>query len=545
MDFKFDKLFYNAKIYTMNKPGETAEAIVVHDGKIVFAGSNADAALYPVAETEDLGGRVGLPGISDTHIHLLADCNNKDFVVLNKAGSVDELVATMRSRDDGGKNWLIGCDLTMSDLAENRYPLRHELDRVSSERPVAILSHCLHVIMVNSKAIAMAGLTKENTAGDSTLTFYEDGTPDGVVREEAYTKHFIAVLGDTLAGEECRKEIIRKHIGAYSRQGYTTLHAISSYDIDPPYEYFDQYYELEREGILPVRVIINSAHFPDALNCVTGFGTDMVKAGAKKIYLDGSFGGLTAGMREAYSDAPGEKGSIFFTREELAGLLREAYDHGMEASVHVIGDAAMDRLLDAAEDVYPISDDPISYEACPEKRLAAAGARRLRVIHASLADSGQIDRLKRLPIILDMQPNFIHSDSSFAPERLGERMKNFMPLRSYIDAGILLTGGSDAPVDPPLPFLGMECAVTRRSIDGFPVEGLAPEQAISVYEAVSMYTRNAAYCSSEEHLKGTVSAGKYADFILIDRDIFEIETTEIHNTHVLKTVVGGRTRWEA
>ncbi|MDR1574196.1 MAG: amidohydrolase [Clostridiales Family XIII bacterium] len=541
MDFRFDKLFHNGKIYTMNAPGETAEAIVVHDGKIVFAGTNEKALTYPVAEKEDLGGRVGLPGISDTHIHLLMDCGSKSYVNLNKARSVDELVETLRAADDGGGlGLLMGCDVTMSDLAENRYPLRYELDRVSADRPIAVLSHCLHVTMVNSKLLEIAGVTKEKAAGDERLSFYEDGEPDGIMREEAYTAYLAPLLAAISEDENYRRDILNKHIGGYAQQGYTTLHAVSSFPAAPPGEYFGQYYEMERAGTLPVRVVINSAHFPDTLNARTGFGTDMVKAGAKKIYLDGSFGGRTAAMREPYSDAPGEKGDLFYSKDELVAALRSAYDNGMEASVHVIGDAAMDLILDAAEEVYPASD-----ERCPEKRLAAAGTRRLRVIHASTADPAQIDRLRRLPVILDVQPNFIHSDGTFVPDRLGEaRLKHFTPLRSYIDAGILLTGGSDAPVDPPLPFLGMECAVTRKSTGGFPAEGLIPEQAIDVYESVSMYTRNAAYCSSEERVKGTVSAGKYADFILIDKDIFEIDATEIHTINVLKTVVGGKTRWE-
>jgi predicted amidohydrolase YtcJ len=539
MDFHFDKLFHNGRIYTMNGPGETVEAIVVHDGKIIFAGSDEEAATYPVAEKEDLGGRIGLPGISDTHIHVLMDCSNKSNVALNRARSVDELIETMRGNDRGGSGWLTGCDVTMSDLAENRYPLRYELDRISTERPIAILSHCLHVTMVNSKALELAGLTKESAAGDPCVTFYGDGEPDGIVREEAYTKYLAPVLSAILADTEHRKNLIRKHIGSYSQRGYTTLHAISSFDAAPPFEYFDQYYEMEREGTLPVRIVINSAYFPDALNAQTGFGTDMVKVGARKIFLDGSLGGRTAAMREPYSDMPDAKGDLFYTKDSLAALFRKIYDSGLEASVHVIGDGAMELLLDAAEEVYPASD-----ERCPEKRLLASGLRRLRVIHASVADSAQIDRLRRLPILLDVQPNFINSDGSFAPDRLGDRLKNFTPLRSYIDAGILLAGGSDAPVDPPLPFLGIECAVTRKSVEGFPAEGLVPEEAISVYESVSMYTRNAAYCSGEENLKGTVSAGKYADFILIDRDIFEIEPTEIHSTEVLKTVVGGKTRWE-
>ncbi|MDR2133274.1 MAG: amidohydrolase family protein, partial [Clostridiales Family XIII bacterium] len=430
MDFLFDKLFHSGKLYTMNAPGETVEAIVAHDGKIVFAGSDEEAARYPVKEKEDLGGRVGLPGISDTHIHLLMDCNNRGYVQLNKARSIDELIGIMRARDDGGTGLFTGCDVTMSDLAENRYPHRYELDRISSSRPVCILSHCLHVTMVNSKTLELAGLTKDSAAGDACVSFYEDGEPDGIVREEAYTKYLAPILATLFTDAEYRRSILKKYIADYSRQGYTTLHAISSYAAAPPLEYFGQYYEMEREGALPVRVLINSAYFPDALNVQTGFGTDMVKAGAKKIYLDGSFGGRTAAMRDSYSDAPDEKGSLFYTKESLTAAFREAYDSEFEVSVHVIGDAAMDMVLEAAEEVYPASD-----ERLPEKRLAAAGRRRLRIIHASMADPLQIERLRRLPVILDVQPNFIHSDGGFVPDRLGEgRLKYFTPLRSYIDA---------------------------------------------------------------------------------------------------------------
>jgi predicted amidohydrolase YtcJ len=401
--FLLDKTYYNGKIYTMNEPNETVSAIVVHDGRIVYAGDDAEALAYPVREKEDLGGRVGLPGICDTHIHLLSDCMSKEYVALNKARSVDEIVETLRARDNGEDGWLIGADVTMSDLAENRYPLRRELDRVSRTRSVLILSHCLHVTMVNGKALALAGVTKDGVAGDGRLTFYDDGEPDGIMREEAYTAYLAPIFETRARDPRFRKDMIEKYIGSYSEQGYTTLHSISNFPNTAPGEYFDQYYELEREGALPVRVVVNSAYFPETLCAQTGFGTDMVKVGAKKIFLDGSLGGRTAAMIEPYTDAP---------------------------------------------------------------------------------------------------------------------------------------------VDPPLPFLGMECAVTRKSVAGFPTGGLVPEEALSVYDAVRMYTRNAAFCSSEEHLKGTISPGKYADFILIDRDIFEIEPTEIHNIKALKTVVGGKTRWE-
>jgi predicted amidohydrolase YtcJ len=157
--------------------------------------------------------------------------------------------------------------------------------------------------------------------------------------------------------------------------------------------------------------------------------------------------------------------------------------------------------------------------------------------------------MSRLPVILDMQPNFINSNGGFMRERLGpERIKYFTPLKAFLGAGLLVTGGSDAPVEPSRPFVGIECAVTRKRLDGTPEEGLAADEAISVYDAVSLYTRNAAYCSSEEDLKGTITAGKFADFILLERDVFETEPQDYHTIHdirVLKTVLGGKTTWEA
>jgi predicted amidohydrolase YtcJ len=307
---------------------------------------------------------------------------------------------------------------------------------------------------------------------------------------------------------------------------------------NPPTEHFDQYFELERRDELPVRVVINpSAPLPWSLRPITGFGTDMVKLGSKKIFLDGSMGGRTAALLEPYSDAPGETGIITHSLEELTGLFREAYDAGLEVSVHVIGDAAMQRVLDAAEQVYPSidEDDPI-------KRLGRTD-RRLRIIHAMIIKPEHIERMKKLPVILDVQPGFLHSDVHIAEDRLGaERLKYLMPFRTFIDNGILLTGGSDAPVDPPIPLNGIQCAVTRQDLNGYPEGGLQADEAISVYEAVAMYTKNAAFCSNEENIKGTISVGKYADFILLDRDIFEVEPKDIHKIKVLKTVVGGDTK---
>jgi predicted amidohydrolase YtcJ len=539
-----DKVFYNGKIYTMSVPDETVSAIVVRDGRIIYAGTDDEALAYPASEKENLKGGVGLPGFTDTHIHTFMDCNSRQNIVLNHAKNIAELVDIMKAHDDGTGGWLFGGGISMPDLAEGRYPNRRELDMVSTDRPVLIYSHCLHFVMANSKALQIAGISKEKTPNDDCLSYFEDGEPDGILREAANTKFLTELFKEMYADRDYRLNVLRKGIGEYPEYGLTTLHCISGLEGATPFEYFDQYHQLDREGALPVRVVINSTYLPETLNPLTGFGTDRVKVGAKKIFMDGSLGGFTAAMLEPYSDAPDRKGDIFYTTDEMVSLLKEAYDAGIEASVHAIGDASMERLITAAEAVYPKSDEPDA-----AKRLKEAGLRRLRVIHACVIAPGHIERMRRLPVILDMQPNFINSNGGFMRERIGPgRMKYFTPLKSFVDAGLIITGSSDAPVEPSRPFVGIECAVTRKRLDGTPKEGLAIEEAISVYDAVSMYTRNAAYCSSEEDIKGTITAGKFADFIILDRDVFQAKPEDyptIRDIRVIKTVLGGGTTWEA
>jgi predicted amidohydrolase YtcJ len=539
-----DKTFYNGKIYTMKAPGETVSAIVIADGKIVYAGTDDEALAYPAKEKEDLGGRVGLPGFTDTHIHTFMDCSGKQNVMLSSAKRIDDIVEILKASNDGGEDWLFGAGVEMlkaDDDGDARYPNRYDLDKVSADRPILLYSHCLHFSMLNSKALEVIGATKENERDDDCITYFDDGEPNGVFREAGYAKYVSPMFDELYADPEYRIKILRDGLTEYPEHGLTTLHCISGLANAAPSEFFDQYYALEKEGTLPVRVRINSAYLPSLLNPLTGFGTDMVKVGSKKIFSDGSLGGRSAAMIEPYSDAD-ERGSTLYNLDEMIALFREAYDAGIECSVHAIGDAAMELVISAAEAVYPKID-----EADPVKRLKIAGLRRLRIIHVSVVAPGHIERMRRMPIILDMQPNFINSDGFFINDRLGDRLKYYTPIKSSIEAGIIVTGGSDAPVDEARPLIGIECAVTRKGVDDWPFGALAADEAISVYDAVSLYTRNAAYCSSEEDIKGTISEGKYADFILLEKDLFEVKPEDygtIHNIRVLKTVVGGKTTWE-
>jgi predicted amidohydrolase YtcJ len=534
-----DKLYRNGKIYTMRTPGEMVESLVVYDGKIIFAGSNAEAEKYAAKETFDLHGATVLPGLIDTHMHLMVYCQAKNSIDLSQAANIDGIIKTMRRHADVGQGWLLGSDVLPSALEENRFPLRYELDRIATNRPILLYSHCRHIKMGNSKALETTGILKgEIPKSDERIGFYEDGEPNGLIMETAYGDYVATAVEGRILDPEFRKALLRQFLPDFPKYGLTTLHTFSGMPEDPPLEYFDQYYALEQSGELPVRMVINSSiDLPWSHRPTTGFGTDMVKLGSHKIILDGSMGGHTAALMSEYADMPGEKGFLIYSLDELKKIFRDSIEAGLEVSVHAIGDAAMETVLEAAEAYYPACD-----ESDPLKRLGTGP--RLRIVHAMILNERQITRIKRLPIILDVQPGFLHADVHIAEQRLGpERMKLFMPLKTFLDNGILMTGGSDAPVDSPNPLIGIQCAVTRKDLDGYPDGGLHPEECLSIYEAVALYTKHAAHCSNEAHLKGTLEAGKFADFILLDRDIFESDPNEIHKIRVIKTVLGGDVKW--
>jgi predicted amidohydrolase YtcJ len=378
--------------------------------------------------------------------------------------------------------------------------------------------------------------------GNETVEYLEDGTPSGVFLENAYSVYVAGNTGGTWDNADERKALIRNGIGGYSEMGLTTMHTVAGMPDEVQSEYVDQYFELEERNELPVRIILHpTLLLPWPLCPQTGFGTDMVKIGSLKIFMDGAMGGRSAALLEPYSDAPDETGVLHFTEEELRAQIRGAYDAGLEVSIHAIGDAAMERVLNAAEAVYPLSD-----EEDPIKRLQAAGKRRLRIVHAMLIKKEHIERLKRLPLILDVQPGFIDDDAEFAEDRLGpERVRYFMPHNLYMKNGILLAGGSDYPFGGKPPLAAIQISVTRQTLSGFPEGGLIPEEAVTTFEAVSMHTRNAAYCSSEETLKGTITAGKFADLVVLGRNIFETPPDEIADIKILKTILGGKETYRA
>ena len=525
-----DKTFVNGKIHTMVAEDQVEEALVVYDGKIVFVGSNDEAKKFPTKEIIDLQGKIMLPGFIDTHLHLIMDCQAKERIDLTDVESIDEIIDRMKKNDKGGEDWFLGANLHIEKLSEGRFPLRHELDEITTDRPVLLISYCRHAALANSKALEMAGITKDTvTKIEGLIDFDENGEPNGITRESSYGDFFAEYVEKDMLDPEYRRNLLKRHLSEYSEKGFTTLHTFTSVSGDPM-EYLDQYMDLESEGVLPVRIVLNPrADMPEDLHPKTGFGTNMIKIGAKKIFSDGAINAHSAALLEPYEDAPEETGLLMLSEEELIRQMSYAYKQDMEIAVHAIGDRAMETVLNAIEAVYNPRD----------------GYRhRFRIIHGILVKQHQIERMKKLPIILDVQPIFIRNWVHLAEKRVGrERTKLFLPFKSFIDSGVIVTGGSDAPVDVVDPFISIQCAVTRKDLAGYPESGFVPEQAISVYEGISLYTKNAAHCSNEEDLKGTLEVGKLADLVVLEQNIFEMPFTDIHKVKVSMTIMGGEITW--
>lgn len=518
---KADKLFYNGRIYTMEKEGETVEALLVHGGKIVSTGTTESFADCDAAEKIDLQGRIVLPGFADTHMHLYMDCIDRTKVNLMNAHSIPEIIERLKTAAVSLKpgQWLFGENIHSDYLEENRFPNSRELDEVSRSLPIVLGSFCRHTHILNTKAMELCRMEeRRNEVQADMLEYYEDGSLNGNTKEWAYD---VLVLPHIpLPTLEENIEMMDEYLGWAASNGITQLHAYQHDNKDG----IRLYQELRRKKGLKCRITFN--FFPDTQNesnIVTGFGDDYLKVGASKFLIDGSIGSDSALMYEEYLDSPGEYGIMTHSQEELNRLVKTAYDKGNDVAIHAIGDRGNDMALTAIENAY---------------RPEIGWNQRFYIIHATTLSATFIQRAKRLPVLLCTQPIFIRNFVNMAYGKIGpERNKRFMAIKTMLDNGLIVSAGSDAPVRELNPFHGIYCAVNRTDING--TEEISVNQGISVFEAISMYTRYASYCAREENLKGTLVPGKVADMIVVNQNPFTCPPRRLHEIQVEMTFLGG------
>ena len=533
-----DKLFINGEIYSMKKEGEKFQSLGIKDGKITFLGTDEEAKNLNSKELIDLKGKMMIPGMADAHLHLYAYCQNLTFVDLSKVHNINEMINLMKEKIKNVKkgDWIKGVNFDQSKWKENRFPTLEEMDSISKDNPIIIKRCCLHAVVANSKALEMASIGKNYQAGSGGIVELDkDGMPNGILREQS-TKVFDDILPDPLKNIEVQKRIMQDVLNDMSSKGITTIHTYAA-KIWQYNEDINIYKNFEKEGKLPLRVTvcIDELFEPEILTKEKlNNPYRKVQLGAYKIFSDGSMGSRSAALKEPYSDDPKNSGFMLFTQEELNNKILTGYEHGLQPAIHAIGDRALDMTLSAIEYTLKTTKEKGMTDEEQKKRLP------FRIIHVQMIDDDLLERMKKLPLVLDIQPIFLCTDLHWIEDRIGkERLKGSFALKTMEKAGLIQTGGSDCPVETYEPLKGIYAAVTRQDMEGYPTEGFLPEERLSVYEALCMYTKNVHYATGQESVLGTLEIGKFADLTVLEKNLFKIDEKEIKDVKVEQTYVAG------
>lgn len=533
-----DKLFINGEIYSMKKEGEKFQSLGVKDGKITFLGTDEEAKNVSSKELIDLKGKMMIPGMADAHLHLYAYCQNLTFVDLSKVHNINEMINLMKEKVKNVKkgDWVKGVNFDQSKWKENRFPTLEEMDSISKDNPVIIKRCCLHAVVANSKALKIAGIGKNYQAGSGGIVELDkDSMPNGILREQS-TKVFDDILPDPLKDIEVQKKIMQDVLNDMSSKGITTIHTYAA-KIWQYNEDINIYKNFEKEGKLPLRVTvcIDELFEPEILTEEKlNNPYRKVQLGAYKIFSDGSMGSRSAALKKPYSDDPQNSGFMLFTQEELNNKILTGYEHGLQPAIHAIGDRALDMTLAAIEYTLKTTKEKGMTDEEQKNRLP------FRIIHVQMIDDDLLERMKKLPLVLDIQPIFLCTDLHWIEDRIGkERLKGSFALKTMEKAGLIQTGGSDCPVETYEPLKGIYAAVTRQDMEGYPIEGFLPEERLSVYEALCMYTKNVPYATGQESVLGTLEIGKFADLTVLEKNLFKIDKKEIKDVKVEQTYVAG------
>jgi predicted amidohydrolase YtcJ len=503
----------NGNIVTLDQSLPSAQALALYGDRIVAVGNNHDISSLASSEATriDLKGATVLPGFIDCHVHLVEYGLSLWSLDLREVRSIEELKKLVSAKAREASSWIMGVGWDQERFAEKRYPTRQDLDQASPDRPVLLRRVCCHICVVNSKALQLAQVDSKTPDPEGGVIDRDAANePTGILRETAVELIERKIQDPTLEEYEnatltaCQKAL---------EAGLTSVHCILGSETE-----LRVLLKLRTEERLPIRfyVLIPASRLKTAkqLGLTTGFGDKWVRLGSVKIFTDGSLGASTAALEAPYSDDPINRGVTIYNQEQLDEIIAEAQRSDFQVAVHAIGDRAIGILLEAVRKA---------------KRGTAGKDLRHRIEHASVLNPELIRRMKELELTVTVQPHFVVSDF-WVEQRLGsERARFTYPFSSLLQAGLMVVGASDCPVEPLGPLSGIAAAVDR---DG-------PE-AIATEDAIALYTRNAAYASFEENVKGTITAGKYADLVVLEEDPKRVRPSQISEIAVLMTMVGGR-----
>lgn len=527
-------VFAGGTIYTGNPDQPRASAVLVDpDGRILQVVGESESAEVTADSVSwiDLDGAVLYPGFVDAHAHLSGIGERELRLDLAGTGSVAELVTRVEEELEGLEpgRVLIGRGWIETGWPEGRMPVAADIDPVSPNHPVILTRADGHALLANSAALAAAGITSESRDPEGgRIEKDEAGQPNGLLIDTA-----MGLLAPLMAEPSESERIAMLVTGAdvYAARGWTGLHNMSVSG-----EEARLMERLSLEGRLPVRVYnaLNEDAFD--LAATRAHETERVTNRAVKVYMDGALGSRGALLLEPYADRPGERGLTLMEPAALADLMVRADAAGVQLAIHAIGDLANRHVLDTY-------DQLVGAEA---GGLVAGHDHRWRIEHAQVISPEDLSRLAELDVIASMQPSHAIGDLFFAPDRLGlERLRGAYAWRSLLDAGTVIAGGSDAPVEVGSPLIEFYAAVERTALDGTQAEGWHPEEAVTRAEALAMFTSAPAYAAFQEDELGTIEPGKWADFTVFDRDLMTVPADDILDAKPVMTVVQGEIVWRA
>ena len=522
-------IYYNGKVYT--GADELQQAFVVKDGVFVYVGDSTSAKGLADAEDTlvDLQGHFVCPGFNDSHMHVLGF--GKLLGNIQLAGHTDSLsgmIAYLKQEAaalDGA--WILGRGWNQDYFSDvKRMPNRYDLDEVSTEKPICIVRCCGHGLVVNSKAMELLNLPKDFKQPEGGSIEAEEG------RFYDNAMDLIYELMPAPSKEEIKKMILAscKKLNAYGVTSAQTDDYCAYSNVDWSLIH-EAYKELEEEEALTVRIYEQSnitsvedlKRFVEAGN-VTGTGSDMYKFGPLKMLGDGALGARTAFLSIPYADDETTYGIPVYSKELMESMISYANKNGMQVAVHTIGDACLDWVIGAYEK---------ALEECPRED------HRHGIVHCQIMRADQWEKIKALKLHVYAQTIFLDYDINIVKQRVGEEMASTSYCwKSLMDGGVTVSNGSDAPVELPDVMAGIQCAVTRKTLNG--ASEYLPQEAFSIKEAIDSYTIQAAKGSFEEDKKGMIREGMLADFVILDQDLFAIPKDQIKDVKVLETYLGGK-----
>jgi predicted amidohydrolase YtcJ len=534
-----DIVFKNGNVYTANDKAPQARAIAVKADRIVFVGTNEAAQKYVGASTRvvDLHGRTVLPGFTDSHQHLSGVGQREMTLNLEGTTSLEDLLAKVKARVDQAKpgEWVTGRGWIETHWQPPVFPTRWDLDKVSPNNPVILGRADGHGAVANSAALKLAGVDKStpNPFGGEISKDKQSGEPNGMLLDAA--QGLVRRKVPPTTAEDAERAVVlgvKRDIGL----GWTQIQ-----DAGGSYADVDIFKKLYAAGTIKLRIY--KAVYgpgPNATRLLSegptiGAFDHRFTLRTIKVVSDGALGSRGAALLAPYSDAPETSGFLTVKAEALRPMLIDALKKGIQVETHAIGDRANRFILDEYE---------AALKAVPpgERKVAEP---RWRVEHAQIVNPADIPRFAKLGIIPSMQPSHAIGDLFFAPSRLGiERLAGAYAWQSFIKSGVVVPGGSDAPVERGEPMIEFYAAVARKDPKGFSGEGWHPEEAVTREQALKMFTLWPAYAAFEESLRGSIEVGKLADLTILSADIMEIPEAEILKTRCVMTIINGEIVYE-